>query len=97
MGYDDRCSWDDGKRKLNRQNHGYDFAEVSPVFDGRFVVTRQDRRFDYGEHRYNMLAELNGRVVNVTFTPRRDRMHLISVRPASREERTVYHDRRQAP
>ncbi len=60
-------------------------------------MTRQDRRFDYGEDRYNMLAEFNGRVVNVTFTPRGNRMHLISVRPASREERSVYHDRRQAP
>jgi uncharacterized DUF497 family protein len=96
MGSNDRCSWDDGKRELNLQNHGYDFADVGEVFDGRFVVTRQDRRFEYGEDRYNMLVELYGRVINVTFTPRGDRMHLISVRPASREERSVYHARRRA-
>ena len=97
MGSDERCSWNDGKRELNLRNHGYDFADIGVVFDGRFVVTRQDRRFDYGEDRYNMLAELRGRVVNVTFTPRGDRMHLISVRPASREERSLYHGQRQAP
>jgi hypothetical protein len=97
MGSDERCSWDDGKRDLNLQNHGYDFADIRAVFDGRLALTREDRRFDYGEDRYNMLVELHGRIINVTFTPRGHRMHLISVRPASREERSVYHDRRQAP
>lgn len=97
MGSDERCSWDDGKRRLNIEAHAYDFADIGAVFDGRFVVTRPDRRFDYGEDRFNMLVEFEGRVINVTFTPRGQRMHLISVRPASREERSVYHDRRYAP
>ncbi|MDP3254619.1 MAG: BrnT family toxin [Bosea sp. (in: a-proteobacteria)] len=93
MGFDERCSWDDGKRSLNRVNHGYDFADLHVVLDGRFVVTRADDRFDYGEDRYNMLVEFEGRVINVTFTPRAARMHLISARPASRDERSIYHDR----
>ena len=38
-----------------------------------------------------MLAALRERVVNITFTPRAGKIHLISVRPASREERKVYH------
>ena len=96
MGSDERCSWDDGKRRLNLVTHGYDFADLSAVFDGRFVVTRQDKRFDYGEDRYNMLVVFHERVVNVAFTPRAGRMHLISARPASREERSVYHERWQA-
>ena len=60
------------------------------MFDGRFAVTRQDTRFGYSELRYNMLAEFQGRIVSVTFTPRAGKAHLISVRPASREERKVY-------
>ena len=91
MGMNEKCSWDDGKRALNIANHGYDFADLQEVFDGRFSVTRQDDRFDYGESRYNMLAEFRGRIINVTLNPRAGRMHLISVRPASREERKVYH------
>lgn len=94
MGSDERCSWDDGKRRLNLTTHFYDFADIGEVFDGRFVFTRQDLRFDDGEERYNMLAEFRGRIINVTFTPRGDRKHLISVRPASREERSIYHDQR---
>jgi uncharacterized DUF497 family protein len=65
------------------------------VFDGRFVVTRLDARFDYGELRYNMLVQFHGRIVNVTFTPRTGRAHLISARPANREERKVYDERKK--
>lgn len=93
MGRNEICSWDDRKRELNIANHGYDFADLLDVFDGRFCVTRQDTRNDYGELRYNMLAEYKGRIINITFNPRAGRVHLISVRPASREERKVYHDK----
>ena len=95
MGRDDSCSWDEAKRKSNLAKHGYDFTDMAEVFDGRFAVTRRDTRFGYGERRYNMLAEFHGRIVNVTFTPRAGKAHLISVRPASREERKVYHAKEQ--
>jgi len=95
MGENEVCSWDDAKRESNLAKHGYDFADFAEVFDGRFVVTRLDLRFDYGELRYNMLADFHGRVVNVTFTPRARRMHLISARPANREERKVYDEKKK--
>lgn len=88
-----KCTWDDGKRSLNILNHGYDFADLDGVFDGRVLVTRQDTRKDYGEPRFNSLAELEGIVLNITFTPRAGKVHLICARPASREERKVYHDK----
>jgi uncharacterized DUF497 family protein len=93
MGKNAKCSWDDGKRALNIANHGYDFADIEEVFDGRFLLTRQDSRRDYGELRYNSLVEFKERIINITFTPRSGKAHLISVRPASREERKVYHDK----
>jgi uncharacterized protein len=91
MGDNDRCSWDDRKQYLNIANHGYDFVDLEEVFDGRFSITRHDARFDYGEPRYNMLAEFAGRIINITFTPRLGKFHLISARPANRIERRVYH------
>ncbi len=94
MGENARFSWDDGKRERNLANHGYDFADMEEAFDNRFCLTRRDSRKDYGEERYNRLVEFRGRVLNITFTPRAGRFHLISVRPASREERTVYHDKK---
>ena len=97
MGGNSRCSCDDGKRERNLANHGYDFADLEDAFDGRFCLTRRGERKDYGEERYNRLVEFKGRVLNITFTPRAGRFHLISVRPASREERTVYHAKNAPP
>ena len=97
MDQDDTCSRDDAKRESNLAKHGYDFADMAEVFDGRFVVTRLDTRFGYDELRYNMLVEFHGRIVNVTFTPRMGKAHLISMRPASREERKVYDAKKQGP
>ena len=92
MGQNSRCSWDDRKRALNLEHHGYDFADIEEVFDGRFVLKREDKRRDYGEVRFNALVRFKDRIINVTFNPRAGKAHLISVRPASREERRVYHD-----
>lgn len=61
-------SWDETKRDLNIAKHGYDLATLDDLFDGRFVLTREDLRKDYGEQRYNILVELKGRILNVTFT-----------------------------
>lgn len=93
----DRCSWDDGKREKNVANQGYDLADVAAAFDGRFCVTRLEARRDYGELRYNMLVEFEARVVNVTFNPRAGRFRLISARPASRNERSVYDGKKPGP
>ena len=85
-------SWDEGKRDSNLRKHGYDFADLPPAFDGRFCIVVEDRRKDYGEQRFNMLVEFDRRIINITFTPRGEQYHLISARPASRDERTIYHD-----
>jgi uncharacterized DUF497 family protein len=95
MGENELTSWDDAKREENIRKHLFDFVAVQEVFDGRFALVREDRRRDYGEPRFNMLVEFRGRIVNVTFTPRDRKYHLISVRPASRKERRVYHARQQ--
>jgi uncharacterized DUF497 family protein len=92
MGRNKRCTWDDRKASVNLSVYGYDFADLEEVFDGRLLVTRLDDREDYGEPRFNALADLRGRIINITFTPRGDRVHLISARPASRKERTFYHE-----
>jgi uncharacterized protein len=95
MGENELTSWDDAKRDENIRKHLFDFVGIQEVFDGRFVLVRADRRKDYGESRFNMLVEYRGRIANVTFTPRGDKYHLISVRPASRNERRAYHARQQ--
>ncbi|MCJ2014216.1 BrnT family toxin [Methylobacterium sp. J-076] len=96
MGEGDHTSWDDRKSETNLAQRGLDFAGLDAVFDGRFLLTREDKRFDYGETRYNALVELNGLVLNVTFTPRDGKQRVISARRANRRERQLYHAHRQA-
>jgi uncharacterized DUF497 family protein len=95
VGAGEVTTWDDRKREINLRKHGYDFADLDEAFDGRFVFTREDKRWDYGEPRFNMLVSFRGRIINVTFTPRDHKNHLISARPAKREERNVYHAQRE--
>ena len=90
MGEDADCSWDENKREKNILVHGYDFADLREVFDGRFALVREDTRANYGESRYNMLTEFAGRIINITFTPRAGKKHLISARPAGQKERRIY-------
>jgi uncharacterized DUF497 family protein len=89
-------TWDEAKRDANIDKHGYDFVGIAAVFDGRFTLTREDRRQDYGESRYNMLVEYQGAIVNVTFAPHAEGYRLISARPASRRERSAYHAAKEA-
>jgi len=90
MGRHGFCVWHDGKREVNLVKHGIDFVDIAAAFDGRAALMRLDRRFDYGEDRFNLLARLEGRIVNVAFTRRGDDIHIISARLASRKERIVF-------
>ncbi|MBS1183037.1 MAG: hypothetical protein H6Q99_2917 [Proteobacteria bacterium] len=91
MGENETCSWTDEKQGGNLAKHGFDFADLKDLFDGRFCITREDKRFDYGEDRYNMLTKYKAHIINVTFTPRNGKYHLISVRLANRGERKAYY------
>jgi uncharacterized protein len=97
MGESSRCTWNDGKCVTNISTHGYDFADMDEMFDGRFTLTRADDRHDYGEARFNMLVGLG--IVSSTSRspPRAGQYHLISVRDANRKEGAVYHARHTAP
>ena len=94
MGGNGKSSWHDRKRDLNIADHGFDFADLEEIFDGRFALERPDTRFDYGEMRLNALVEFRGNVLNITFTPRSGKVHIISARTASRKERRTYHDQK---
>ncbi len=85
-------SWDEAKRQLNLQSHGIDFADLSPFFDGD-LLTREDRRVDYGERRFQSIGFLFGVALFVVWTARgdeEDQAHLISARKAEKHEETAW-------
>ncbi len=78
-------TWDEPKRLRNIKVHGLDFIGCEAVFDSP-VVTWDDDRQAYGEHRINLLGWLNGTVVYMTYTERGDDPHVISLRKAEKHE-----------
>lgn len=78
-------TWDDRKREANLRRHGLDFEGCEEVFDHP-VITVEDSREVYGEHRINLLGWLDGRVVHMTYTERGENLHVISLREATKHE-----------
>lgn len=84
--------WDEAKDRANVAKHGIDFETAKRIFDGP-VLTRPDRRRDYGEERHIGIGRVEAATVVVAYTQRGGRLRLISARPASGKERKAYHDR----
>ncbi len=80
------------KAGINLDKHGIDFADATRVFDGPTLERKDDRR-DYNETRVVALGEIEGIVLSVTYTIRRQAVRLISARRASRDEREAYNAR----
>jgi uncharacterized DUF497 family protein len=51
--------WNETKRKETLDERGLDFADVER-FDPDSLQTFEDRRFDYGEQRFNTYGYLDG-------------------------------------
>jgi uncharacterized DUF497 family protein len=78
--------WDETKRQTNIAKHGIDFAVAEGFnWNGAYVV--EDVRFDYGETRFVATGNIGNTAYTMVFTPRGRNVRIISLRPASREER----------
>ena len=82
--------WDEAKRKANLRNHGIDFVGIEQIFDGE-TVTILDDRFDYGEQRFVTFGMLEGLVVAVAHSEADERIRIISVRKATKNEEKSYY------
>lgn len=87
-----RIVWDQGKRQSNWAKHGLDFIDSVWVLDSPYRLDVLSRRSH--EHRtqsfayaFKVLA-----VLTVVYVAREDAIRIISFRPASEEERSVYHE-----
>ena len=94
MGSNETCSRDNRKQEIVFAGRGIDFADLRLFFKDVDALTQEDTRMDYGEPRFNMLASHENVILNVTFTPRAGKFHVISARIASRKERKIYAERK---
>jgi uncharacterized DUF497 family protein len=82
--------WDDDKASANLEKHGVDFVDAAQIFAGvTFEVA--DTRRAYGEPRTRAIGAHDEEVYVVVYTPRGDRLRLISAWKAGHNDRKQYH------
>ena len=84
-----KFEWDENKRLANIRKHGFDFTDVSTIFDGD-TVTVEDDRYNYGEQRFITFGLFQGRIIAVVHTENDDLIRIISARKASKYEQQIY-------
>lgn len=80
-----KISYDEKKCQWTLVERGLDFEDAIKVFAGDYLEFADDRR-DYGEDRYIVFGELDGRAVAIVWTPRRGTRRIISMRHVHDEE-----------
>jgi uncharacterized protein len=81
--------WDEAKRIGNLRKHGVDFARVVE-FQWDDIQESEDHRKDYGERRWIAFGRIGDRVHVLIYTPRGERIRVISLRRANDKETDVY-------
>jgi uncharacterized DUF497 family protein len=86
-----RFEWDESKNNENIRKHGLDFADAWQVFENP-LLSKLDDREDYAEDRWIGVGMMsNGIVVVLVFTEKeQETIRLISMRKATKNERTRY-------
>lgn len=75
-------SFDPAKNEANIQARQLSFTLVAE-FDWSSAMIVEDERKDYGERRYFALGMIDSRLHAVVFTPRLNKVHVISLRKAN--------------
>ncbi len=78
-------SFDPIKSDRNDVERGLPFTVVARM-EWDSALLREDTRKDYGERRFFGLGLIEGRLHAVVFTPRDDKVHVISLRKANSRE-----------
>ena len=82
-------SFDPAKNKRNMALRCIPF-DLAEQFEWDTALIVEDLRKDYGERRFQALGLIEGRLCALVFTPRAGKVHVISLRKASRRETKRY-------
>jgi len=88
-------SFDPAKSHRNEAERGLPFTLVLDL-DWSSALIKEDTRREYGERRFQVLGLIHGRLHAVVFTPRHDKVHVISLRKANHRE-VKHHEQTQNP
>lgn len=82
-------TFDTAKRDKTLAERDLDFADCASVFEGK-TLTREDRRQNYSEPRFQTVGYLSKRMVVIVWTPRGKGRRIISMRKANEREKAIF-------
>lgn len=82
------CEFDERKSKANKAKHGIDFVEAQALWEDIDLLVIPARTED--EPREMAIGKIGGRHWSAIVTPRGEKIRIISVRRARKEERELY-------
>ncbi|MFM6992372.1 MAG: BrnT family toxin [Rhodoferax sp.] len=82
-------SFDPLKSLRNEVERGLPFSLVMRL-EWESALIKEDTRKDYSEQRFRVLGLIDGRLHGMVFTPRADKVHVISLRKANNREVKQY-------
>jgi len=85
--------WDPLKAESNLRAHGVSFDEATTVFRDTLSITIADPDHSNSEDRFiDIGLSHRGQLLVVSYTERKDRIRIISARPANRAELKSYEE-----
>ena len=84
--------WDEDKAAANLKKHGVRFETAAKVFWDENRIELYDYEHSTDEDRYNTIGLVDN-ILFVVYTERKNRIRLISARPANSKERSLYYGR----
>lgn len=81
--------WDEAKNRENVEKHGISFLQAAVLFDGRPRI--EEPSDQKGEGRWKTTGMIGGKHWTIIYTRRGERVRIISVRRARKNERRAYH------
>ena len=85
--------WDRQKAKYNLRKHGVSFEEASTVFKDVLANVYEDPDHSVHERRFLIIGtSARGRLLNVSFADRKQRIRIISARVLTRREKKLYEE-----
>ena len=86
-----RFEWDSRKSQSNKKKHGATFEEASTVLGDLLSITIHDPGHSIGEDRFITIGtSIDGRILVVVHTDRKDVIRIISARKATKNEKRQY-------
>ena len=81
-----RFTYDEHKSISNKKKHGFDLSCAREVIEGGATLMFEDRRFGYGEQRFQTLGFYVGCVVVIITAETSSEIRIISMRKADKNE-----------